>query len=422
MPKTELQQIMEEKYKGQLITVSNSMIRARETTTLLESKIEALAIYYSSKDAKQRTKKDANGKDYDVNYVVIPMKEVSYLMSREDGSGKRAGGKTYSEVKTAAISMKQKVFVVEDRENNQFIAKSMYGDIAYDNGKLYIEFEPSMEKYFLNLKQNFSKLKLPILFSYKRNGGFQLYKLLKSYAYPPNLEHIDMSLAQEDLPTFSLTWDITALRSEMGYVDLNQPLIKEEITLKRKPDWEKIEKIEKNPKYKRWSDFKARVIDPGIEEINEISDIYIKDVIKERSGKGAKISSVTFVIQHNKAYYENHPEALPAKAIGVAVQTLDARKEDFIDELADVISEKVKPKDLRAIAEASGYNMDKIKRVYELAKRSKNIDDIVGWIISGIKNDYSEPVSKKNKNGFNNFDQRKYDYAELERDAMSTFQ
>ena len=31
-------------------------------------------------------------------------------------------------------------------------------------------------------------------------------------------------------------------------------------------------------------------------------------------------------------------------------------------------------------------------------------------------------VSKKNKNGFNNFDQRKYDYAELERDAMSTFQ
>ena len=248
MPKTELQQIMEEKYKGQLITVSNSMIRARETTTLLESKIEALAIYYSSKDAKQRTKKDANGKDYDVNYVVIPMKEVSYLMSREDGSGKRAGGKTYSEVKTAAISMKQKVFVVEDRENNQFIAKSMYGDIAYDNGKLYIEFEPSMEKYFLNLKQNFSKLKLPILFSYKRNGGFQLYKLLKSYAYPPNLEHIDMSLAQEDLPTFSLTWDITALRSEMGYVDLNQPLIKEEITLKRKPDWEKIEKIEKKKK------------------------------------------------------------------------------------------------------------------------------------------------------------------------------
>ena len=419
MPKTELQQMMEEKYKGQLITVSNSMIRARETTTLLESKIEALAIYYSSKDAKQRTKKDANGRDYDVNYVVIPMKEVSYLMSREDEKGKRAGGKTYAEVKSAAISMKQKVFVVEDRENNQFIAKSMYGDIAYNNGKLYIEFEPSMEKYFLNLKQNFSKLKLPILFSYKRNGGFQLYKLLKSYAYPPNLEHIDMSLSQEELPTFSLTWDITALRSEMGYVDLNQPLIKEEISLKSKPDWEKIEKIEKNPKYRRWSDFRARVIDPGIEEINEISDIYIKDVIKERSGKGAKVSSVTFVIQHNKAYYETHPEALPAKAISASSRTLDEQKEDFIDDLSDVISEKVKPKDLRAIAEASGYDMDKIKRVYDLSKKNKNIDDIVGWIIAGIKNDYSEPVKAGSAKKFNDFKQRKYDYDELEKEALA---
>jgi plasmid replication initiation protein len=340
-------------------------------------------------------------------------------MSREDDNGKRAGGKTYSEIKSAAISMKQKVFVVEDRENKQFLAKSMYGDIAYNDGKLYIEFEPSMEKYFLNLKQNFSKLKLPILFSYKKNGGFQLYKLLKSYAYPPNLEHIDMSLTQEELPTFSLTWDLTALRSEMGYVDLNQPLIKEEITLKAKPDWNKIEQIEKNPKYKRWSDFKARVIDPGIEEINEISDIYIKEVVKKRSGKGARIQEITFIIQHNKAYYENHPEALPTKAVGMTSDVLDDRKEDFIDELSDVIAEKVKPKDLKAIAEASGYDMDKIKRIYELAKNSDDIYDLVGWIISGLKKGYSEPVSKKKKNDFNNFKQREYDFDELERDVVN---
>ena len=413
MPKTELQQIMEDRYKGQLITVSNSMIRARETTTLLESKIEALAIYYSSKEAKQRTKKDANGKDYNVNYVVIPMKEISYLMSREDDKGKRAGGKTYNEVKTAAISMKQKVFVVEDREANQFIAKSMYGDIAYNDGKLYIEFEPTMEKYFLNLKQNFSKLKLPILFSYKRNGGFQLYKLLKSYAYSPNLENIDMSLSQEELPTFSLSFDLTALRSEMGYVDLNQPAIKEEITLKSNPDWEKIEKLEKNPKYKRWSDFKARVIDPGVEEINEISDIYIKEVIKGRAGKGARVQTVTFVIQHNKGYYLSHPEAQPLK--GIAAQPKADQVDDFIDKLEDVIEEKIKLKDLKAIAEAADYDMDKIKRVYGLAQKSGNIADIVGWLIAGIKNDYSEPISKKKKNEFGSFEQRKYDYDELEK-------
>ena len=72
-----------------------------------------------------------------------------------------------------------------------------------------------MKKYFLGLKQNFSKLKLPILFSFKRNGGFQLYKLLKSYAYPPHLPEIDMSLSQEELPSFAIYYNLTDLRMQM---------------------------------------------------------------------------------------------------------------------------------------------------------------------------------------------------------------
>ncbi len=408
-----------EKYNNQIITVSNPMIRSKKETNLLESKIEALAMYYMSRDMKQKMKKDSRGKDYSVNYVLIPAKEIVTLMSREYGEKNKTGGKTYDDIRGAALSMKQKVFIIEDRENERFVMKSMYGDVAYDEGLLYVEFEPSMEKHFLGLKQNFSKLKLPILFSFKRNGGFQLYKLLKSYAYPPNLEEIDMDLSQEELPTYSVSWNLTDLRMELGCINLSDPRIKTEASKKR-PDWDKMEKIadeDHKVLYGRWIDLYNRVIKPGIEEINKLSDIYISDFIKETSGHGGKVTGVTFVIQHNKAYYEKRS----GKKTENKLVLTDEQKDDFIESLFDIIEERLSPKDFKMIAEAGNYDFDKIKSVYELSKTSGKINNLVGWLIKGLKEGYSKPVSAKNekKTEFNDFMQRKYDYAELEREALA---
>ena len=146
-----LQQVLDNRYKDQYVTLSNPMIRSRETTTLLESKIEVLAMYYMSKDMRETQKKDANGKDYSVHYVVVPANEIASLMIRERNT--KAGGSAYKSIQNAAISMKQKIFIIEDKESNQFLLKSMFGDVAYNNGELYVEFDPSMEKYFLNLKK-----------------------------------------------------------------------------------------------------------------------------------------------------------------------------------------------------------------------------------------------------------------------------
>ncbi len=401
---------IEERYRNQFITVSNEIVRAREKTNLLESKIEALAMYYMSKDMKQREKKDANGNNYIVNYVVLPAKEISSLMYND---GKPRGGKTYLDIKRAAISLKQKLYIIENKEEERFYLDNMYGAVVYDKGSMYVEFNPDMEKYFMNLKQNFSKLKLPILFSFKFNGGFQLYKLLKSYAYPPNLNAIDITLSQEEQSIYAVSFSITDLRMEMGYIDINQPLLKEEGT-KRKPNWEKMEKLEKAPAYKRWSDFYVRVIEPGIKEINELpSDIYIKDVIKDTCGRGAKVVGLTFVIQHNKKYYEMNGK-IPPKKVSESINV-----DDFIDELEDMIEEKVKLKDLKAIAEASGYDIEKIRRIYGLSK-TQDINNLVGFLIAGLKGNYSDninnkPVNRSNKHGFK---ERTYDYDELERNAV----
>ena len=278
----ELKVRVENQYKNQYITISNDMIRSREKTTLLESKIEALAMFYMSKDLKRKDKLDPEGNTYKVEYVEVPVKEVSALMPRK--FDKYVDGRTYEEIKAAAISMKQKIFIIENPEEKKFYLKSLYGDVMYDSGRLFIEFDPTMKKYFLNLTRDFSKLKLPILFSFKKNGGFQLYKLLKSYAFAPNLPEIDMSLSQEELPTYSVSFSLTDLRMKMGYVDLNQPLVNKE-GAKDHPDWKKMENLEQGTHlYRRWSDLYKRVLVPGAEKINELSDIYLVDIQKILKG------------------------------------------------------------------------------------------------------------------------------------------
>ncbi len=415
----EMDNYIESKYKNQVIAVSNSMIRARETTNLLESKIQVLAIHYMNKnDMGQKEKEDQYGNQYKVNFVILKANEIRKLMDRKDGMA-------YDEIRVVANNMKNSKLIIEDKEKHSFFMRSLYSDIGYDSGNLYIEFEPSMERYFMGLKNNFTKLNLQILFSYKKNGGFQLYWLLKSYTYPPNLKPIDMNLSQEELPVIRITWNVTDLRMEMGYVDLNQPMLQREGS-KKNPNWEKMAKEEKHPQYKRWIDFKRRVIEPGVEEINRISDIYICDVEKELVGKGGKVNSLTFVVQHNKEYYEKNrdqipsPEGLPQNELfnnGENFKMSEEQLDDFLDQMRDIFQENIKTRDLKKIAEEAGYNLERIQKMYDLSKRSGPIQNLTGWMLSALKNDFNDPVQTQNtkprKKKEANFIQRDYDDKEM---------
>ena len=407
--KNELAEVADREYKNQMVSISNSVIRSREYTNLLESKIEVLAVYYMDTKAKQRKRKDIQGNQYVASYVELSASDIKKLMGRSDG-------KSYQEIKDASENLLNKKYIIEDRERHVFEMKNMYSGVKYDRGALEIEFAPGMEQYFLNLKNNFTRLSLPILFSFKKNGGFQLYKLLKSYAYQPNLPPVDMSYDQESMPTFEITWNLSDLRMLMGYVDINQDALRREGS-KKHPDWEKMVRDEKKPQYKRWADFRKRVLIPGIEEINQMSDIYIKDIDKGLTGQGGKVTAVTFSIQHNRAYYEKAGGAAPKVEPESAVVLNEGQIDDFIDEMREFL-DVLKTRDLKAIAEASGYNMELIRKEYAISKNF-NIDNLTAWMIAAVREGYEEPVktSKKPKKNFEN--ERDYDYDELEKTLVN---
>lgn len=401
-------------YKDKQVSLSNALIQAKEKTSLLESKIELLAIYRMKDEMNVVVKKDANGKSYDVHKVSISARELKELSGR-------TGNSLYRDMETIAIALKSKLYIYRDPMKEQFAMKNIYGDINYGQGVLDIEFNPDTENLFLDLTDNFTKLRLDIAFRFQTNGGFQLYKLLKSYAYV--LPKVDFEKTQEQQAVIEKQYTLSELRLQLGYVDLNQEEIKKE-GAKAHPNSDKMVELERRPKYKRWADFSNRVIEPGIKEINDMSDIYISSM-KKIAGAHGKVEGVIFVVQNNLSWYkkayddgkydDDKEDKENAHTIPVTEEEIDT----FIDEMMGLIKEKLSISMLKEIAKAATYDMEKIKTAYEVMENyNKPIDNVAQFLIKAIVENWELPVKREGKkkkphNQFNDFPQRAYDYDEL---------
>ena len=403
--------VVDKLYSNKTVALSNALAQSRQKTNLLESKLEFLAIYRLGEEMQERKRTDAKGNLYTVHYVDISAAEIRQLI------GSRSG-RLYEQIETAALELKQKLYIYKDETKNQFAMQNLYGEVSYDGGKLSIEFNPATEFLFTQLASNYTKYRLNICFKFKSTGGFMLYKILKTHTYV--LPEVDMALSQEQQESITKEFSLADFRLQMGYVNLNQPDIKQEGS-KIHPDPEKMVELEKKPKYKRWQDFYARVVEPGIKEINEISDIYISSVVKRCSAHG-KVESVLITVQNNKDFAAGTSTKTEKKA--PPKKLTESEQMDFADEMRTFISEPLKTSQLVDIARAAEFDLDVIRKAYEVAKSSPR-DNLVGFMLAAIKNDYEMPVSTekadKNKNSFHTFEQREYSeeyYDELERKKL----
>ena len=131
-----------------------------------------------------------------------------------------------------------------------------------------------------------------------------------------------------------------------------------------------------------------------------------------RVGTGGKTNSIRFLIYDKKT---TKVEEVEKKTIKILTPE---EKEDFIDQVNEVIEEKLKVKDLRAIAEAAEYDISKVEKAYKVLLSSGKIDNITGFMIKAIQDGYEEPVMRQKKTEFNNFKQNIYDFTELEEQLL----
>ena len=169
------------------------------------------------------------------------------------------------------------------------------------------------------------------------------------------------------------------------------------------------EYLECEHKFKQIGQFKDKILDIAVRDISEYSEYNCR---YEGKKTGRSITDIIFYLELKEQKQEKKEEGEREK------EQKELDLDDLIDQLREIINEKLKTKEYKAILEAANNNIELIQEKYELSKKQQKIENLVGWLIKAIEGNYSEPIEKRKKTSFNNIEARQYNYEELERQLL----
>ena len=100
----------------------------------------------------------------------------------------------------------------------------------------------------------------------------------------------------------------------------------------------------------------------------------------------------------------------------LSTQLTEAEKDQFHDKVMNLISEKVSIPDIRSISEAAEYDLEKVKRAYDVAS-STRVNDMTAFMIAAIKKGYKR--GNGNYGSFDSYMRTEYDFEELEKEILA---
>ena len=374
---------------------SNYLIKAKYKMSLTSEKLFAISL------SRLRENFENDGK----MSVTITKSELRKLLAKQDKDGNSVidDGNIYRQLLEAANSLHLLAIYIQNDSKKHFHIENIYHTINYNDSDLYFEFNPNIRNYVVELKDNFTVLNLPTMLRFTRNYSYRLYEILKSKCYYPKYIPIEQRTDQ-----FQFRLDLLELKFTIGVLDAKDEKViklfqsenptmdtyKKAYDILKKDDEGKTK--DRKVKYDTWKDFKTRVLDPSVEEINEKTDIHVEYSL----GKGARGRVVDI---------EFHVDLLKDIPVLEVKKRTAEEIEDFLDDMRMLMPLVIKTKDLKAIAKAADYNIDKIKNAVELYQSAGNIENVVGFLISAIKEDYTRVSKPKQWEVF-----EKQDYGDMD--------
>ena len=386
---------------------SNILINSRGRASLMLQKLFMISLSYAR-----------------LNEITNTMECHMYSQQLKDILG-TTGGSTYEHIKELTIPTKDKATLTDwkiiymDDELKKLQVTNVVTDASYENGEFKIEFNNKLNDYLQVYKGNYTILSMPEAMNLNSMYSFRLYEFLKS-----RLDYDRAVYKMKDEPVI-FDINITDLKLRAGIIDHQISTEIYKLLNAADPDYDKIEEIalkkyaedkangiKPSPVYPKYSDFRRRIIDPAVEELNEKTALQISfKPIK----KGAKVKMIKFIVDYKKSGKEKSPEKEP-----VEKKLTDEEKLNFIFDVRDIMEDiceiRVGSADARSIAEASGFNKKKVEDAAYVLKHSTDVDNIVGFMIAAIKHEYKEPIKKKTPkmSTFQNFEQRQINFADVE--------
>lgn len=397
----------EKVYSENNLAKSNTLIQSKYKTTVLGNKIIALGLYHLQRGDYTVS---ANGGNL---VCELPAAEIRKRLGR-------SGNSLYRDLDDTSKRLLNYQLGYKDAEKQEFRYVALFTEMAYKDGTYRITFNGDMKAYLSELKENYTLLNLPLMLKWQKAYTFRLYEILSSRAY----------LYREQGYRCEAEFNLAEFKFMLGCYDIDDESVRTYIKGNSAPDYDRAEQIlcdnqkakskEKKNKFISWTDFKKYILEPAIKEINssEEADMIIDEVEPLKKGIGAKVYGIIFKYRVKLSEQENvDPVELESAATREPeiIQMTEDEKFDFEATVKnDILSQyKLQISDVRAICAAADYDMQKIVLANEVLKQQRGqIDSVVGWLISCIKEAY-ELTKKGPTNKFNGFEQRNYSDEEL---------
>lgn len=278
----------------------------------------------------------------------------------------------YTEIPKMTKELMKKVF--EIRQGNKITQVAWLSSAEYENGTgmVELEFSPKLKPYMLQLKEKFTQYKLANILSMKSKYSPRIYEILKCNEF-----------------------------KKQGYIEI---------------EVEELRKLLKaDTVYPKYNDFKRYIIERTQKELKKISDISF-DFGEVKTGR--RVTSIKFIITSNvKSNIKPIEEVCTAKENKRLIDK-EKRSTRLVSEIRAMFKEDITAVDVKKLLDASKGDIEIIKEKYAIAQTVSKIGNVVAWMLAAIKEDYKAPKSRAKRTTFSDYEQREYDYNDLERKLL----
>lgn len=267
----------------QLVVQSNRLIDARRNLSLGASRLFALAI--------------ANLRPADSEKHTMVSFDADTMANLIGGYGQR-GGKLYNMIRDAAAELRHTEIKIPSFDRGDrpgdFLDVQLCSSAQMKGGVLELEFSLKLLPYLTNLRDRFTQYGLAHALKLKSRHAFRLYELIKSWD------------GWRDKAGHPKPWrmSVLQLREFLGIA---------------------------SDEYESWKDFRRRVLDVGIDQVNEKTDVRIK---AREIRQGKKVVEIEFLI-------EAHPTDVTkdAKFTGPLAHFTPGSRERLADRIREICDE-----------------------------------------------------------------------------------
>ena len=323
---------------GELVFKANELIEAGYKITLQEQRLLAVMISMIHKDHK------------DFQIYKVDLNELAKIIGYK-------GRSFYREAVKITAKLESRVISIKDKDKDTLLQTSWISSAEYINQKGLVElsFDPKLKPYLLALKERYTSFALLNILRLRSIYSTRIYELMKQY----------------------------------------EKLKKRKFLLE---DLRKILGLEEN-EYRLFGDFKRRILESSIKEINKTTDLFLEYETKK---EGRKVVAITFFINLRK---EKEEESLPAPEI--KDKTLHKKLTNYFGQTVTQATKYLEKYSVGQIKQ----NLFHVERRY----RAGEIENIGAYTHKAISENYSDQKSLFDEDIYKKTEQAKKEKEDAEK-------